>query len=206
MEPIAGSSGRRGWNRESAIVRCGTRETPVDKIRIMWVALLALLFQAADTGAGSARFLADGVKALDGKRYDAAVESFTQAVAADPKDYAARFQLALAYSLLGRNAEAVPHYKAALDLKPGLYESEINLGICLLRTRDPDGALPYLKSAVQQKATGVPTRVLPGCGPARETTMAGCRGCVQHGPCIKYRIGGGRARPGTSADAPGQAP
>jgi len=118
---------------------------------MMWLALLALLFQAADTGAASARLLADGVKALDDKRYDAAVELFGKAVEADPKDYAARFQLALAYSLLGKNAEAIPQYKAAIDLKPGLYEAEINLGICLLRTKDADGALPYLNSAAQQK-------------------------------------------------------
>jgi tetratricopeptide (TPR) repeat protein len=117
----------------------------------MWVALLALMLQAADTGAASARLFADGVKALDEKRYDAAVESFHKAADADPKDYAARFQLALAYSLLGQNAEAIPQYKAALDLKPGLYEAEINLGICLVRTKDFDAALPYLRSAAQHK-------------------------------------------------------
>ena len=117
----------------------------------MWVVLLALVFQAANTGAASARFFADGVKALDEKRYDAAVESFHKAADADPKDYAARFQLALAYSLAGNDAEAIPQYKITLDLKPGLYEAEINLGICLLRAKDADGALPYLRSAVQQK-------------------------------------------------------
>jgi tetratricopeptide (TPR) repeat protein len=110
----------------------------------MWIVLLAFLAQSSD-------FLADGVKALDAKQYDAAVDSFTKAVAADPKDYAARFQLALAYSLLDKDAEAIAQYRAALELKPGLYEAELNLGISLLRVKDANGALPHLKDAAAQK-------------------------------------------------------
>src|ERR1700680_5126483 len=110
----------------------------------MWIVLLVFLAQSAD-------FQADGVKALDAKQYDVAVESFTKAVAADPKDYAARFQLGLAYSLLGKDSEAIPHYRTALELKPGLYEAELNLGICLLRVKDAEGALPHLRAAAEQK-------------------------------------------------------
>ncbi len=110
----------------------------------MWLVLVALLAQSPD-------FLADGMKALDAKQYDTAVERFTKAVAADPKDYAAHFNLALAYSLLGKNAEAIPEYKSTLELKPGLYQAEINLAICLLWAKDPDAALPHLKSAAVQK-------------------------------------------------------
>jgi tetratricopeptide (TPR) repeat protein len=114
----------------------------------MWLLWLTMLVQSAPV---QADFQADGVKALDAKQYDKAVELFAQASAADPKDYAARFQLALAYSLLGKDAEAIPQYRAALELKPGLYEAEINLGICLLHVKDSAGALPYLKSAAAQK-------------------------------------------------------
>ena len=57
-----------------------------------------------------------------------------QATAADPKDYAAHFQLALAYSLLGRDGDAIPQYKTALELHPGMYEAELNLGLSLMRT------------------------------------------------------------------------
>ncbi len=38
-----------------------------------------------------------------------------------------------------------------LELKPGLYEAELNLGISLLRTKEPEQALPFLKSASEQK-------------------------------------------------------
>ncbi len=110
----------------------------------MWLVFVALLAQSVD-------FQADGIKALDAKQYDTAVELFTKAVTADPKDYAPRFHLALAFSLLGNDAQAIPHYNAALELKPGLYEAELNLGISLLRTKDADGAIPFLKHATEQK-------------------------------------------------------
>lgn len=110
----------------------------------MWLVLAALLVQSVD-------YQAEAMKALDARQYQSAVDLLNKAVAADPKDYGAQFNLALAYSLLGNDAEAIPHYKIALDLKPGLYEAELNLGICMMRAKDPAGALPYLKSAADQK-------------------------------------------------------
>ncbi len=110
----------------------------------MWV-LLAILF------AQSVDYSAEGLKALDAQKYDAAVELFTKAVAEDPKDYGVRFNLALAYSLLGKDAESIPQYKAVLELKPGLYEAELNLGISLLRSKDAAGAVVQLKAAEEQK-------------------------------------------------------
>ena len=94
----------------------------------------------------------DGLKALDGKQYQAAVDDFTKAIAADPKDYSLHFNLALAYSLLGNNAEAIPEYKKTLELKPDLYEADLNLGISLLREKRAGEAVPYFSAAVGQKA------------------------------------------------------
>jgi len=110
----------------------------------MWVLLAILLAQSVD-------YSAEGLKALDAQKYDAAVELFTKAVSEDPKDYGVRFNLALAYSLLGKDAEAIPQYKAVLELKPGLYEAELNLGISLLRSKDAAGAVVQLKAAAEQK-------------------------------------------------------
>lgn len=110
----------------------------------MWFLLAMLLAQTAD-------FQAEGIKALDAKQYATAADLFAKAVAADPKDYAAHFHLALAYSLENKDAEAVAEYKKTLDLKPGLYEAELNMGICLLRIKNPADALALLKDAVAQK-------------------------------------------------------
>ncbi len=113
----------------------------------MWLpqVVLAFLFlQKPDSQA-------EGMKALEEQRYPAALESFTRAVAADPKDYGPHFHLALSYSLLNRDAEAIPEYKKVLELKPELYEAELNLGIILLRQKMAVEAVPYLEAAAKKK-------------------------------------------------------
>jgi tetratricopeptide (TPR) repeat protein len=115
-----------------------------------------LAFTVAVLGSGvvlaqAPDYAAEGGKALDAKNYAAAVELFTKAVAADPKDYTAHFNLALSYSLLDRYAEAVPEYKLTLELHPGLYDAQLNLGICLVHVKDAEGAIAPLKAAVEQK-------------------------------------------------------
>src|SRR5580658_300406 len=111
----------------------------------MWAFVAVLFFlQTPD-------YIAEGMKALDAAKYDQAAELFGKAVAADPKDYAAHFHLALSYTMLKRDTDGIAEYKKALELKPGLYEAELNLGILLLRDREPADALPYLQQAVDQK-------------------------------------------------------
>jgi tetratricopeptide (TPR) repeat protein len=113
----------------------------------MYLSIALTLFLAFQTN-----FSEQGLKALDEKRYPAAVESLTQAIAADPKNYSLHFNLALAYSLMGKNAEAIPEYKKTLELKPDLYQAELNLGISLLREKQPAEAAQYLTTAAAQNA------------------------------------------------------
>ncbi|MSV35305.1 MAG: tetratricopeptide repeat protein [Bryobacterales bacterium] len=118
----------------------------------MWLLLLTLLAQSANP-------VEDGNQALDAKQYERALSLFTQAAAADPKDYAAQFQLALTYSLLDRHAEAIPHYAASLALHPGFYEAELNLGLSLLRTNNPAGAISHFRAAAAQNPKEMPAAV-----------------------------------------------
>jgi tetratricopeptide (TPR) repeat protein len=53
--------------------------------------------------------------------------------------------------LLGKDAEGIAAYRKALELKPGLYEAEINLGVLLLRQKNAADALPLLAHAAEQK-------------------------------------------------------
>jgi len=92
-----------------------------------------------------------GQKALDQNQYQAAVDNFLKALEAEPEDYTVRFNLALAYSLLGKDAEAIVQYKKVLDLKPDLYQADLNLGISLVRSKQPAEAVPFLTAAVAQK-------------------------------------------------------
>ncbi|HEV3199381.1 MAG TPA: tetratricopeptide repeat protein [Bryobacteraceae bacterium] len=111
----------------------------------MWAIAVALFFlQSVD-------FNAEGMKALEEAKYDDAVQAFNKAIEADPKDYAAHFNLALAYSFLHKDEEGVAEYRKTLELKPELYEAQLNAGILLMRRKDPAAALPLLVSAVEQK-------------------------------------------------------
>lgn len=94
---------------------------------------------------------ADGMKALEEQRWDAAVASFTKAIEADPKDYSHQFHLGFAHSMLRRDAEAIAAYRTTLELKPGLYEAQLNLGILLLQTKQAAEAAPLLEQAAQTK-------------------------------------------------------
>ena len=111
----------------------------------MVVAALFLLFlQTPD-------YDAEGAKALDEGKYQAAAESFLKAIAEDPQDYYAHFNLAMAYTFLHKDAEGVAEYRKTLEIKPGLYEAELNAGILLLRQKNPADALPLIEDAATQK-------------------------------------------------------
>ncbi len=113
----------------------------------MWhlaAVLVFALWQAPD-------YASEGLKALDGKNYEAAAQLFAKAIEADPKDYAAHFNLGLAYSLLNKNAEAIEEYRRTLVIKPDLYEAELNLGILLLEQKQPGDAIWQLLDAVARK-------------------------------------------------------
>jgi len=110
----------------------------------MWAALAALfLLQSPDIAA-------DGLKALQAGQYEAAAAAFRTLVAADPSDYSAHFNLALAYGFLGRDADGIAEYRRTLDLMPGLYQAELNCGMLLLRGKDA-GAAAMLEAAAAQK-------------------------------------------------------
>src|ERR1700682_6424633 len=105
----------------------------------MWPPALLVLFLAFQSN-----YYEQGMKALDQKQYQSAVDDFLKAVEAEPQDYTLRFNLALAYSLLGNNAEAANQYKKVLELKPDLYQANLNLGIVFLKVNEGALAVPYL--------------------------------------------------------------
>ena len=91
------------------------------------------------------------MKLLEAKNYTAAIDALSKAAAADPKDFAIHFNLALAYSLDDKDSEAIAEYRKTLELKPGLEPAITNLGILLLRDKDAAAAIPFLRKAHQLK-------------------------------------------------------
>lgn len=108
----------------------------------MFAAALLLLLQNPD-------YSAEGMKALDEQRWEAAAEAFQKAAEADPKDYAAHFHRALALGMLKRDAEAIAGYEKVLELKPGLFQAQMNLGTLLLGQGRAREATPHLQAAVE---------------------------------------------------------
>jgi tetratricopeptide (TPR) repeat protein len=105
---------------------------------------LAFLLQTVD-------HQAEGTKALEAQNYPLAIEHFEKALAEDAKDWNTRFQLALAQSLMGKDAEAISNYKKVLEDQKGLYQAQLNLGMLLLRQKQPAEAVVYLETAAAQK-------------------------------------------------------
>jgi|SRR5579883_1887014 len=122
---------------------------------VLW--LLLFWWQAADP-------LAEGNKALEARQFDAAISAFQRAIAADKSDVQAHFNLALAYSEKGDNANAATEYREVLRLSPGLYQAEMNLGLVLMRAGSLSEALPFLAAAVEHKPTSGPAHRSYGDG------------------------------------------
>jgi tetratricopeptide (TPR) repeat protein len=96
---------------------------------------------------------AAGLAALDRKDYQQAKQVFSSLAAADARDYSAFFNLALAETALKEDDQASAHFHKVLELKPGLYEAELNLGILELRSKHPADAAPLLRDAAKQRPT-----------------------------------------------------
>jgi Tfp pilus assembly protein PilF len=107
-------------------------------------ALLFVLLLAQD-------YLADALKALDANQPAAAEPLLRKAIEAEPTDFGAHFNLALALSLQNKDSEAITELRKTLELKPGLYEANLNLGILLLRNKLPADAAIVLKEALDAK-------------------------------------------------------
>lgn len=92
-----------------------------------------------------------GIQALDAGKAAEAEAHFAKAAAADAKDYAAFFHLALAQTMQNKDNEAEENYRKTLTLRPGLFEANLNLGILLLRKKRPKEAAVLIESAANVK-------------------------------------------------------
>ena len=114
-------------------------------------AVALMLFAATED------FLGDAIKALDSQQPAMAEALLRKAVAADADDYAAHFHLALALSLQNKDEEGIGEYQRTLQLKPGLFEADLNLGMLLLRNKRAAEAVPVLKEALVARPADVRT-------------------------------------------------
>lgn len=124
------------------------------------LALALLLGPAAKIGHQEVR-QADPITAalahLDGGRPAEAATLLEPVVAKEPENLPARFNLAIAYSMLGRDGEAIEAFRKVLAQSPKLVEAQLNLGQVLVKTGRFEESVPLLESA----AAGKPADVRP---------------------------------------------
>jgi tetratricopeptide (TPR) repeat protein len=110
----------------------------------LWVAM-----QSADVAAG--------IQALDTAKFEEAEKAFERAVKTDAQDYSALFYLSLAQTFLNKDDEAMAGFRRVLEMKPGLFEAEVNLGLLEFRHRKFEAAIGTLEKARAAKPDDVRT-------------------------------------------------
>jgi len=107
------------------------------------------------TAEGASAAIARGEAAIDSKDYAAAEQALNQAVKLEPNNYRAWFDLGFVYIALNRDTDAIAAYRNSVAADSTVFESNLNLGLMLARTNDPDAA-KYLRAATQLKPTAKP--------------------------------------------------
>ena len=92
-------------------------------------------------------------EALIQKKDFAAAEPLLQkVVAADSVNYEAWFDLGFAENALGKTDDSIAAYRKSVSARPDVFESNLNLGLQLAKTSQPD-AEQFLRAATQLKPT-----------------------------------------------------
>jgi tetratricopeptide (TPR) repeat protein len=90
--------------------------------------------------------------AIEKQDFAAAEPLLKKVTAANPDNYQAWFDLGFVYNRLGNTQESIAAYRKAVAAKPDVFESNLNLGLMLAKTGQPD-AEQFLRAATTLKAT-----------------------------------------------------
>jgi len=93
--------------------------------------------------------------AIEKKNYSAAEPLLRKLVEHDPASYVAWFDLGFVENALGKVEDSVAAYRKSVAAKPEVFESNLNLGLQLAKTGQPD-AEEYLRAATHLKPTSHP--------------------------------------------------
>ncbi len=78
-----------------------------------------------------------------------------KAVDKDPNNYQAWFDLGFVLNRLGRTDESMAAYRKSVAAKPDIFESNLNLGLMLVRANNPEAEV-FLRAATTLKPTSNP--------------------------------------------------
>ena len=90
--------------------------------------------------------------AIEKQDYATAEPLLKKVVAQDPDNFAAWFDLGFLYNALGKTDDSIAAYRKSVAAKPGVFESNLNLGLMLVKAGQPD-AEQFLRAATKLKPT-----------------------------------------------------
>jgi Tfp pilus assembly protein PilF len=104
---------------------------------------------------GLSTAIARAEAAIDKKDYATAEQALHEAIKQDANSYRAWFDLGFVYTALHRDADAIAAYRKSVAANPNVFESNLNLGLMLARSTDPEAA-KYLRAATGLKPSAKP--------------------------------------------------
>ena len=90
--------------------------------------------------------------AIEKQDYATAEPLLKKVVASDPDNFAAWFDLGFLYNAQGKTEDSIAAYRKSVAAKPGVFESNLNLGLMLVKAGQPD-AEQFLRAATKLKPT-----------------------------------------------------
>jgi tetratricopeptide (TPR) repeat protein len=96
--------------------------------------------------------LVQAESAIEKKDYASAEPLLKKVVVANPANYQAWFDLGFVYNGLGNAQESIAAYRKSVAAKPDVFESNLNLGLMLAKTGQPE-AEQFLRAATNLKPT-----------------------------------------------------
>ena len=96
--------------------------------------------------------LTQAESAIEKHDYATAEPLLKKVVASDPNNFQAWFDLGFIYNGLGNTQESIAAYRKSVAAKPDVFESNLNLGLMLAKTGQPD-AEQFLRAATTLKPT-----------------------------------------------------
>lgn len=143
----------------------GMDRVPMGANKRLLIALLALAVLSGDLSAQSTKkparrpevveedsstLLTQAEAAIEKKNYTGAEPLLNKVAAKDPTNYLAWFDLGFVYSALGKADDSIAAYRKSVAAKPDVFESNLNLGLMLAKTGQPD-AEQFLRTATKLK-------------------------------------------------------
>jgi tetratricopeptide (TPR) repeat protein len=90
--------------------------------------------------------------AIEKQDYSTAEPLLKKVVAQDPDNYVAWFDLGFLYNAEGKTDDSIAAYRKSVAAKPAVFESNLNLGLMLVKAHQPD-AEQFLRAATKLKPT-----------------------------------------------------